>query len=43
MENEKRERGQLTQLGSQGTKYSADYDPRVLETFDNKHPGNGYF
>ncbi|TJW10885.1 NADPH-dependent 7-cyano-7-deazaguanine reductase QueF [Parvibacter caecicola] len=33
----------LTQLGSQGTRYSADYDPDVLETFVNKHQDNDYF
>jgi 7-cyano-7-deazaguanine reductase len=43
MENDKRERGSLTQLGSQGTKYATDYDPSLLESFDNKHPGNDYF
>ena len=33
----------LTKLGSQRTEYSMDYDPSVLETFENKHPGNDYF
>jgi 7-cyano-7-deazaguanine reductase len=33
----------LTKLGSQHTRYSTDYDPSVLETFVNKHPGNDYF
>ena len=33
----------LTKLGSQQTEYQTDYDPSVLETFDNKHPGNDYF
>ena len=33
----------LTQLGSQGTRYAADYNPGVLETFVNKHQGNDYF
>ena len=32
----------LSQLGSQGTRYPTDYDPGVLETFDNKHPDNEY-
>ena len=32
----------LSQLGSQVTRYPADYDPGVLETFDNKHPDNEY-
>ncbi len=38
-----REREDLTLLGNQNTKYSRDYDPGVLETFDNKHPGHDYF
>ena len=25
------------------TRYAADYAPEVLETFDNKHPGNDYW
>lgn len=33
----------LTHLGSQGTKYSSEYAPEVLETFNNKHPDNDYF
>ena len=33
---------QLKNLGSQGTKYSTDYSPEVLETFDNAHPENEY-
>lgn len=33
----------LTKLGSENTKYPVDYDPSVLETFENKHPGNDYF
>ena len=35
--------GGVTHLGSQGTQYPTDYDPSVLETFENKHPGNDYF
>ena len=35
--------GGVTHLGSQGTQYPTDYDPSVLETFVNKHPGNDYF
>ena len=38
-----REKEGLTKLGSAGTKYSQDYDPSVLETFENKHPDNDYF
>lgn len=32
----------LTLLGAAGTKYPADYDPAILETFPNKHPENDY-
>ena len=35
-----REKEGLTLLGNQGVKYSADYNPSVLETFENKHQGN---
>ena len=42
MSREREDEG-LTKLGSQGTKYSMDYDPDVLETFTNKHPDNDYF
>ena len=37
MENEK-----LTLLGGK-TEYKNDYAPEVLETFENKHPGNDYW
>lgn len=33
----------LTLLGSQGTKYSFDYDPSVLESFQNRHPNRDYW
>ena len=33
----------LTQLGNKNTQYPTDYDPSVLETFENKHPENDYF
>lgn len=33
----------VTLLGNQGTGYSYQYDPGVLESFVNKHPGNDYF
>jgi len=33
----------VTLLGNQGTNYSYQYNPEVLETFDNKHPENDYF
>lgn len=29
-------------LGNQGVKYPTDYDPGLLETFENKHPDNEY-
>ena len=32
----------LSLLGNQGTQYPQDYDPTLLETFDNKHPENEY-
>lgn len=38
-----RDNEHFTHLGSGRTQYSADYDPGVLETFQNKHPGNDYF
>ncbi|MBK5246823.1 MAG: NADPH-dependent 7-cyano-7-deazaguanine reductase QueF [Peptostreptococcaceae bacterium] len=33
----------ISHLGNQEVRYSYDYDPSVLETFENKHPGNDYF
>ncbi|GIP44087.1 NADPH-dependent 7-cyano-7-deazaguanine reductase [Paenibacillus sp. J45TS6] len=33
----------ITLLGNQGTKYKFEYDPSILETFDNKHPYRDYF
>ena len=33
----------LSLLGNQGVRYLQTYDPSVLETFENKHPGNDYF
>ena len=38
-----RENEGLTLLGNHGTQYKMDYDPTLLETFSNKHPGNDYF
>ena len=32
----------VTLLGNQGTIYSDNYNPEVLETFVNKHPGREY-
>ena len=34
---------EITLLGNQNTKYSFDYQPGVLETFDNKHPDRDYW
>jgi len=33
----------LTLLGNQGTAYEFDYNPEVLETFDNDFPDRDYF
>ena len=33
----------FTKLGGGVTEYPAEYDPTVLETFDNAHPDNDYF
>ncbi|MCH5226519.1 MAG: preQ(1) synthase [Muribaculaceae bacterium] len=41
MRNDKELEG-ISHLGSQGTKYPTDYDPGLLETFENKHPENEY-
>ncbi len=41
MEDRREEEG-LKALGTP-TRYSMDYDPAVLETFENKHPGNDYW
>ena len=43
MESRNKEQEGLSLLGSQHTSYPTDYDPSVLETFDNKHPGREYF
>lgn len=32
----------VTLLGNQGTRYDDNYNPDVLETFENKHPDNEY-
>ncbi len=32
----------VTLLGAAGVKYPTDYDPTILETFENKHPDNEY-
>lgn len=36
------EEGSLTLLGNKGVKYPTDYEPGLLETFENKHPENEY-
>lgn len=41
MRNEKELAG-VTLLGNQNTKYEQDYNPSVLETFENKHPEQEY-
>lgn len=33
----------LTLLGNQGTTYTYEYDPAILETFENQHRENDYF
>lgn len=33
----------LTLLGNQNTKYTYEYDPSILESFDNRHVENDYF
>ena len=44
MTNKEREaEASISLLGNQHTEYPTDYDPSVLETFINKHPGNDYF
>lgn len=37
-----REQNHLQQLGKK-TEYRMDYAPEVLESFENKHPGNDYW
>lgn len=33
----------LSHLGNEGTTYAFEYDPELLETFDNQHPYRDYF
>ncbi|MDN4608467.1 preQ(1) synthase [Sporosarcina highlanderae] len=33
----------LTLLGNQNTEYNYDYNPSILETFENQHQDNNYF
>ncbi len=39
---ERSEETSLTLLGNKGVKYPVDYDPSLLETFENRHPGREY-
>ena len=39
---EKKELEGITLLGNNATKYPTDYDPGLLETFENKHADNEY-
>ncbi len=38
-----RDSDNLQLLGNQNTVYYSDYNPGILETFENKHPSNDYF
>ena len=38
-----REKENLTLLGNKENDYSSDYNPDILETFENKHKENDYF
>ena len=42
MSRSKEELAQIAQLGSQSTRYVYDYDPGLLERFENKHPSDDY-
>jgi len=39
----KKELEGVSLLGNQGTQYNYNYNPEILESFINKHPGNDYF
>ncbi|MEK4031112.1 preQ(1) synthase [Pseudobacillus sp. FSL P4-0506] len=41
--NEEELKQDISLLGNQGTKYTFEYDPSILESFDNKHPNRDYF
>ena len=43
MGRSKEEMKGVTLLGNKDVKYSMDYAPEMLQTFDNKHPDNDYF
>lgn len=38
-----RENEGLTLLGNKNVRYASEYDPGLLETFENKHPENDYW
>ncbi|HAQ52788.1 MAG TPA: NADPH-dependent 7-cyano-7-deazaguanine reductase QueF, partial [Lachnospiraceae bacterium] len=38
-----REKENLTLLGNKENDYSGEYNPDILETFENKHKDNDYF
>ena len=38
-----RENENLTLLGNKNVSYQTEYDPGLLETFENKHPENDYW
>ena len=42
MSADKRTRENLTLLGNNSTRYACEYDPTLLETFENKHPEHDY-
>ena len=43
MGRSKEEVKDLSLLGNQQVSYSSNYNPDILETFDNKHPNHDYF
>ncbi len=43
MGRSKEEVKDLLLLGNQQVSYSSNYNPDILETFDNKHPNHDYF
>ena len=43
MGRSKEEMEGVTLLGNKDVKYSMDYAPEMLQTFDNKNPDNDYF
>ncbi|UOQ44709.1 preQ(1) synthase [Halobacillus salinarum] len=43
MPGRKEEDLSLSHLGNQETSYSFEYNPEVLETFENQHPNRDYF